>query len=504
MNPSDWKKTCEKVVDQRDVELPPTWIARQTESPRVEELGRAVHISGRRRQVAQRLSELLGAAQKHAIVSSFLLADKGIEDAMMEAAQRGVRVYVQLASEARLGREESDGEFDRRVLAQHKEMLARLAGHVLFRSAPHFHAKMVLVDPWDSPQGVLLTANLTSEALERNEELAVDLSHQEVREAAALLGWAMWETAEHEMVDPEDRFRAVKPMNALDHPGPGATLLATTSERTELHRRALEVIDSASKRLTVASFGWEKDHAVVQRLCERARDGLAVTVLARCRLASMPALLRLCQAGATVRGFRWLHAKAIWSDSGQALVMSANLQTEGLDRGFELGVHLDEDRAAELCDRLNTWAAVAPWQLEQAPTLGSVRGAAMVWDDRQFTEVEVEASVTVPLGEHTSASADDLTIDTPALPPDGALPRMAHEVRCTWVVSAPMLQGKAKEVYRPGEGKGERSSYAPPVFKEGGGRRVVVVTSPDELQAAKRLKAEVTAAAIVVRGEVLR
>ena len=123
--------------------------------------------------MATAIVTLLADAQEKVVLSSFLLADKGVEDAIFEAAKRGVRVYILIASEARLGREDGEGEFDKRVLAQHKAMLERLGGYALFRSASHFHAKVVIADPDTRPAGILLTANLTREALERNEELAV-------------------------------------------------------------------------------------------------------------------------------------------------------------------------------------------------------------------------------------------------------------------------------------------------------------------------------------------
>lgn len=498
MNRSDWLKNHQRLVDQRGVELPPTWVARENTGPIGDELGQHVHTSGRRRQVARRVAGLLAGASEMAVVSTFLLADPDVEDALMATAQRGVRVYVMLASEARLGREESDGEFDRRVLSEHKEMLKRLAGHVLFRSAPHFHAKVVVVDPQSNPRGILLTANLTREALERNEELAVDLTTQEARDAASLLGWAMWETAEHEMVDPADRFRAVKPMESLEPPA--IELPATTPERTALRQRALELVDGARERLIVASFGWDAEHPLVRRLIDRAREGVEVVVLARLRPSVMPALIRLREAGATVYGFRWLHAKAIWSDQGEALVMSANLQPDGLDRGLELGLELKGTRAEELYGRLRSWAAAAKWKLDHGPSMGDVRGSAKVWNDREFVDIEVVPSLEVSLGEHVARSADDLSVEPPALPSNGALPRPAHELVCTWAVTAPTLHRKAKEVFRAAKGDEKRRSYEPPVFKDGG-RTVVAVRHADELQAAKRLLGELSADAVVVRAE---
>lgn len=496
MSRSDWSKHHQRVVDQRGVELPPTWVAREGTGSLGDELGQHVHISGSRRQVARRVAELLRGAAQMAVVSTFLLANPDVEDALMNAAQRGVRVYVMIASEARLGRDVGNGEFDRRVLSEHKEMLQRLAGHVLFRSAPHFHAKVIVVDPQSNPRGLLLTANLTREALERNEELAVDMTPKEVQGAASLLGWAMWETAEHELVDPNDRFRAVKPLGSLELPD--VELPATTPQSTKLRRRALKLIDGARQQLVVASFGWDEEHPVVQRLIERAQAGLEVLVLARVRPAVMPALLRLREAGASVYGFRWLHAKAIWSDQREALVMSANLQRDGLDQGFELGLDLHDDRADELHARLRSWAAAAGWGLELAPSLGEVRGAAKVWSQHKLVDIDVVPTLEVSLGEHNARSADDLSVEPPALPSHGALPRPAHELVCTWTVAAPMLHPKAKEVLRPGESEKARQPYEPPVFKEGQ-RTVVAVRRADELEAAKRLVAELSADAVVVR-----
>ena len=174
------------------------------------------------------------------------------------------------------------GSFERRMLDEHKDMLGRLGGHALIRSAPHFHAKLVLIDPEERPVGLLLTANLTREALRRNEELAVVLRPEEVKEAAELLRWAMWAGAEHELVEPGD-FRAVKPLGSVGHPARLQHVLATTSSDTQLREEAVDLIDSASEELIVASYGWAADHPVVERLCARAREGMTLTVLARVR-----------------------------------------------------------------------------------------------------------------------------------------------------------------------------------------------------------------------------
>ena len=550
-----WTKEYTRVIDQRPRRLPPTWVLRErmrdgeaergaypaTVAPagvsrkgtrdRTREQGRAVHVSGPERAVAKRILELLATAKRMAVVSSFLLADREIEDAILEAARRGVRVYALLASEARLDREPGDGEFERRVLAEHQDMLQRLGGYVLIRSAPHFHAKLVLVDPHASPAGLLLTANLTREALERNEELAVELTPQDVAEAAEVVRWALWESAEHELVEPGN-FRAVKPLRCIEHPAPAPHVLATTASATQIREEAVEIIEDASRELVVASFGWDVGHPVIEHLCARAREGLSLTVVARVRPRAMPALVALAKAGARVLGFKWLHAKALWADSGRALVMSANLEKHGLDGGFELGVRLDGERAGELRRHLERWSDQAAWELRPAPALGEVAGAVRVWRGREFVELDVKPRRLIDLGIFTAASADALTApEEPEAPGADGLPlpdHAAHELECRWLVRSPRLDPKAKEIKRPvtplqraidagvtqvarsrtKEGslpavdkKAKPTPYEPPVFKEPGGRWVVAVQSPEEIPSARRIMAEVGAAAIVVRTE---
>lgn len=494
-----WTKKSTRLIDQRDHRMPPTWISRQREYAGQGELGSAVHISGRGGKLTERVTALLASARQKAVVSSFLIADLEVEVAILEAARRGVRVYVMFASEARLDREPGDGEFDRRVLGEHKDMLGRLGGHALIRSAPHFHAKLVLIDPETSPAGLLLTSNLTSEALRRNEELAVVLRPEEVKEAAELLRWAMWEGAEHELVEPGN-FRAVKPLGSVDHPAPLPNVLATTSSATLLREEAVDLIDSASGELIVASYGWAADHPVVERLCARAREGLALTVLARVRPRTMPPLVALAEAGARVLGFKWLHAKALWADSNRALVMSANLEKDGLDAGFELGVRLEGERAEEVRTRLDNWSSQAGWELLPAPVLGDLKGAVRVWHRGNLIDLEVKPRLPVDLGSVTAASAHDLKEPTPELPRSNGLPQPAHELECRWLVRPPGLHSKAREVMRPAsDKKGKPTPYKPPVFKEPGRKLVVAVQSPEEIPDARRLAEEIGAAAVVVR-----
>ena len=491
-------KHMSEIIDLGDQRLPPAWHEKHSTDLSHGEWGQRVHTSGPRGQVLGALRLLLNQAQHVAVVCSFLLAEETLEQAILDASARGVRVYIMVASEARLSND-SLREFDRMTHEHHKKLLGVLAGKVLVRSANHFHAKMLLIDPMGpDAQGMLLTCNLTSAALTRNEELAVKLHPTEVRAAFDLAGWAMWETAEHEWTSAK-RFRTTKPLGSVTHPTEHATLIATTPERNTLRREVLKLINQASGTLWVSSFGWGEDHVVVQRLCERARDGLQIKVLARIRPAAMPALLKLRQAGAEVIGFKWLHAKALYSN-GQGIVMSANFQTHGMDDGFELGVKLSGRDAEELSRCLTSWYGRATWKLSAQPKLREVIGKAQLWESSKLRDVDVIKEERRDLGEHAVKSAEHLESARPALPTsDIKGDTIAHQTLFSWINKAPVLAAKAKELFQD---DASTEPYTPRVFRERKPKRkVVVIESAEEMVRALALKSEIHAKAIVFSQE---
>lgn len=492
-----WVRTHTEVLDQRALPMPAAWQETRTQRLPTAEIGHSIHVSGNQGELRAELIALLDQAVDMAVICSFLIADPVFEAALKATAERGVRVYVMVASEARLGREPNQGEFDQKTHAHHKAMLKALGKSVLFRTAAHFHAKVVLIDPYTRPAGILLTANLTEGALTRNEELAVRLNPTQAEGIAGYLRWAMWQTAEHELLDGHD-FKAAKPVQSVQHPAPPAGIRATTAEHKGIAHHLLQALSNASSHIIVSSFGWDLQHPVVELLCQRAREGLKVTVLARVRPSSMPALLALAESGAQVHGFKWLHAKALWTDAGDAMVMSANLEPHGLDDSFELGALLDAHQAEELKQRLQHWQAVAPWRLLPAPVLGDLSGEVQLWRNGRLDPVQILASAEVNLGEVVAESAHRLEAPRPNVsqPSQGNDP--VHQLTCNWTVTAPFSNPKASPHLRPAEGKEKPRPYAPNVLREPGGRLTVAISQPSELASAVQLLGEIGAAAVVI------
>jgi len=497
-----WDQSVEVILDQRQRSIPPILVKQLTSAAPTSgtvSLAWRVAATGRDRAVLTEVLSLVRSAKQVVVFSSFLLSEAEIQRELLAAASRGCRVYGLISAEARLDRDTSDeDEFDARVTDAHKRMLDEFAGRMVIRSSPAFHAKCVLVDPGaESVRGLLLTANLTTEALTRNEELAVRLNAVESRALFAQLRFAIWELAERELVG-KGQLDRMKPLGEVVLPPADVAIQTTMGGRCQIRDSMLAMIAAAHRQIVVSSYGWDADHAVVEALCKRASEGVAVTVLARYRPTSVPTLLKLRRAGATVLCLLWLHAKALVCDD-ESMVMSANLQRHGLDDGFELGVRLSGPDTTALQRVLEQWIAAAPWRVEAPARLGDLTGEVVPLGPsspprRLDTATTIKSTATVTLDAVTAKAADRLN---EAKLPEATLRQEAekrgltwvHEVRFQYEVRAPRLPAKAKPETpsKAGAGAAGTATTDVSVYRLPDGSRAVGIASPDHAKAARTL-----------------
>lgn len=502
-------KKATKTIDQTDQPIPPLWRARAAAKQHRTETwnGAGLWQTGPRRAAAIHAVGIIDAAKEVLVVCSFLLSDPEILSALERATTRGVRVYAMLAAETRLLSEPPEhdrtdlAEWKRRVLDEFKESLRRLGGRALIRASDQFHAKVVIADPGARPTGIMFTANLTKEAVERNQELAVALTEVQVREIMRLLGWAFWEASTHEIINPKyGGLSPIRPLLAVRHPEQFESFLCTTAQSTAIRSALLAAIRAEDREIRLASFGWSADHEVIRALVEKAMAGVLITIFARPRAAAMPALIALQEAGATVLGFEFLHAKALWTSSGPAFMMSANLEPHGLDSGFELGLALEAPERNALKNIFDEWTQTAEWELLAKTTVGRVTGKVQLWKDRRLVDDEVRTTAQLTVPRREVASAELLESAEPSSPGE-PLP-LAHRILVEGEIVAPTLHPKAKEVLR--EVKHEKDGvrkepYSPRVFTQSG-KTVVAVRAPGEMAAAAELRTQIKADAIVFDG----
>lgn len=518
---NNWTKSCSEIQDLRQRATPPAWIPHyKGYMTRQEKYSVGVYQTGDSRTCISEIITAINNAQDTVMLISFLLADKALEQALLQAAERGVRVYILTASENKLDKEpREDSEFDQQVLTQHKAMLNKLAGNVLLRSAPHFHAKLVLVDASQSfAQGFLLTANLTSEALTRNQELAVKLTPTEITDAYQYLRWLFWEQSEHELLE-KGRLSSVNALQNVKEPMTSRGFVCSQAD-AQLKVQISQVIQNADKQLIIASFGWEAELDLVQQILARIKDGVQVIILARIRPKVMPVLIELAAAGANVFAFPWLHAKAVWNDRQEAVIMSANLETQSFDHSLEFGVYLQQQRAQALHSILQSWQQEAPFQLLPHPKLGDLPTEEVTfWQNNNLDKQFIKASHPVVLLNAIAKSADNLSAEKPKDIKNSAETVFAHQLEYQWQVVAPKLNGKKQEIKQTVEKEVERTvpdkknkgqskvirdkvkeqqPYQPPVYLQEG-RKVVAIRSENELAAAHKLITKNIAQAIVIQ-----
>ena len=302
-----------------------------------------------------RIVQMIRHADEVVVASSLLLADHDIEDALTEAdwrGQNGKRCYVMTATANRL-LQDVGKEFNEESHRHHIEALNSIAGRVLVRSSDDFHASIVLADPGsDTPDGLLLTASLTTEGLGRSHGLAVELEPDEVRVAMSILRWAFWEHSTHEIMG--GKLRDCKPLGKIK-PVESKKILQTGPHHTAIKSKIMEILDSDPKKIIIASFGWDARHLVVEKLCSLSRQGANVTVLTKSeRESTRGALEKMKKSGIRILGFSRFQAGVIISDS-HTLVMSASVEKRGMESGFDLGLTLGGERAEEVKKTVSVW-----------------------------------------------------------------------------------------------------------------------------------------------------
>lgn len=496
------------VLDLTGEALPPGWTRRAPTQPEtLETPAPGLWRTGPELRFRFALVAGLDAAREVALVSSFLLADTTLAEAMRRAAERGVRVYALTASKQRLGKVlGDDDEFDRKMAEEHEKLLDGLAGRVLLRAADHLHAKFVVIDPGPGGRAWLSTANF-NRALRDNMELGVELDAGMAVSLAAHFRWAFWREAEQELRAPGRLLAVRAPPAEPTRPDGTGQVRGTLKDGTALREAVIALISGARRELLVSSYSLDLDHASVRALLEARRRGVALTVLTRPRKVVARVAAALADAGARVVGHDKLHAKAIVAD-GAALVMTANLEAAGLDRGFEIGVQLSPAAARAVEATLRTWLDTFPWEYRTGLTRGAHVGELLP-ADAALKDGVVRVVATQSLSLPPVTARDALQLDAapaPKLTPPPVRAELPQKISFAWEVQPPVLPKDVKERFEifereePGKDRPhkvqERRPYRPRVF-ERASEVFVKLERPEDAEAARRLATQLGGVVVV-------
>lgn len=527
--------------DHRQTRLRGVWHERGGQRPQPSQpAGGQLFVIEQSKTAAKAICTAIAEAQQQVCVCSFLMADPDIVSALQAKAQSGVPVYLLVASEARLAKAASeDTDAAREQVSAHKELLGRLAGWVLIRTADHFHAKFVLIDPTSAnPQGFLSTANLTDEALSRNVELIIRLPAEGVQAVFSLFVWGFWEHAQRELSESGRGLVSVTPAGRFTLPRRQGAVVATAGSRRDLRDAVLAVISAARQELLIASFSFGHPQ-VADAVRERCRAGVKVTIFSReSRPAQEPQLRELAEAGATVLGVPWIHAKAICADGKLGLVMTANLAEDSLEKdGFEVGFVLDQYAPWQVAgvqalrSVMLAWAGSANWRYYHDIALGEVTGKVVLHgSSKQVETFSVAPRRTIQLDDIQLRCCTEL--DAVKAPEAKPLPRgeKVHVIEYAYRICLPTLDAKAtlltedelfpkskkqnkdknpgsRREAKDGSSPEPEESAEPPrrplppfgLYREPSGRRVLTIERLDQAAAAREHMVPWQATAVVIR-----
>lgn len=325
---------------------------------------RNIIVASKEKELLNHLIGMVDEAKEIVCISTFLIQKSGLTDALLRAAERDVRVYLLTAQKEDLIKASDElSEWETMLIEEHKDILDSFAGNVLVRTAPHFHAKFILVDPkFHSSKGLVMTCNATVDAMcGKNMEIAATLTSDEITSHFSQFISGFWKEANHELLK-KGELAAVKDVDFKMSFG-NITHPATCSNEYSLKDAIVKIIDNTHEKLIITGWSFDKDHEVARALLSAVRRGVKVNIYTKPNYRNTEALIDLLKSGAEIVGHERYHAKLIISDEDNGLVTTSNYTKKGLDEGFEVSVTLGAKDVRLVQGVIENWDGECGWML---------------------------------------------------------------------------------------------------------------------------------------------
>ncbi|MBN8450410.1 MAG: FHA domain-containing protein [Candidatus Accumulibacter sp.] len=302
-------------------------------------------------------------AERSINLTVFRMDDPIIQQALLEARQRGVRIRVLISSSAR-GWEEKN----RKLLKDAKETGIATKEPAGDSKRARYHYKVMTVD---DEEALVFTFNPTRENLHYTRDFGIQVYNPAIATEINRLFNADWNDLP--FAPDQESPLLVSPFNSRQ-------------KMEMLLENAGESIQIADAKLT--------DPAIIRLLVKKARSGIPIRVLGDEEHGSeLPSEIDF----RAVPRYR-LHAKCAIIDGVTAVIGSMNLRTESLDRRRELSITVDD------ADVLRGLAAVfeSDWE-HKAPASDSTATQVMRAFDTLSTEPATVSVVGFVLISRTNA-----------------------------------------------------------------------------------------------------
>lgn len=340
--------------------------------------------SGPKNILFKKIIENINTASEMICLQSFLIQDTEIIDSLVEASERGVKIYILDAAETRLGVKGSYNDEDH-ITEGYKNMInSKFRYRFVHRQAQNLHAKFILFDPkTEYSEGFIFTGNFNTKPFTENPELGLPLTKEQTQELFQLFVYHFWEHTTDEQNE-TDAFDAVKPINKFAPPTLRSILCTSPNDKlSNLKEKLKSAIKTAKQEIAFSTFGLEFEHELSQEILNKINEGLKVTIFCRPREKTIVNhISKLAEAGATIFCDELIHAKSLIVDSKEAFLFTANFESHGMDTGFEVGAKLNEKQTKDLIYIHNYWKMRFPYRFFNKKNIQDVAKFYMLQDGK--------------------------------------------------------------------------------------------------------------------------
>jgi cardiolipin synthase A/B len=273
-------------------------------------------------------------------ITIFRMDDPVIQQAMLDATKRGVRVRALIAANPR-GWEKKN----RKLLKDLEKAGIETRQPAADTRKTRFHYKILVVD---NATSLILTFNPTRENLHYTRDYGVIVRDETIAAELNRLFDADWD--DREFRPTKESPLVISPYNSREKMG--------------------ELLQNATKSIHISDAKL-RDYQILNLLMAKARAGIEVKILGSDRYYSdVFSLLKFRQ----ITRFK-MHAKCVVVDSARAFVGSMNLRFENMDKRREVGIVVDDPTVVAKLEDIfaSDWTHKQATSREAATTLLKAR-----------------------------------------------------------------------------------------------------------------------------------
>ena len=169
-----------------------------------------------------------------------------------------------------------------------------------------------------------------------------------------------WEHSTDEQTA-DNEFAKVKAANKFVLPKLENILLTSPNKSNSLNETLLASINNAKKTISFSTFLLDKNIGLVKAILDKAKQNISVTLFCRLNEKQFNEQLKeLLEAGIQIYFHPLTHSKSILVDSIDGFVFTANLTANGLDKGLEVGLKLNDQQTEDLKTIHQSWKDTFP------------------------------------------------------------------------------------------------------------------------------------------------